>query len=102
MYATNFLQTTTNALWVCNSLAMNVYLWMNFKYYLFGSFTELSGAFFQNLLSRVISLNNIYNSMQAKQLAGDQEGIYYDLARLCRILIDFSPVETSPLDINNI
>ena len=66
MYATQYLQTITNALWVCNSLSMNVYLWMNFKYSLFGSFTDLTSAFFQNLLSRVISLNNIYNSMQAK------------------------------------
>jgi hypothetical protein len=27
----------------------------------------------------------------------DQEGIYFDLARLCRILMDFNPVENSPL-----
>lgn len=71
MYVTNFLQTTANALWICNSLSMNVYLWMNFKYTLFGSFTDLTSGFFNNLLSRVISLNNIYSSMQAKQLAGD-------------------------------
>jgi hypothetical protein len=25
----------------------------------------------------------------------DTEGIYFDLARLCRILIDFNPVEAS-------
>lgn len=71
---------------------------MNFKYSLFaGGFTDVATAFFQNLLSRVISINNIYNAIQAKQLIGDTEGIYYDLARLVRILMDFSPVEASPL-----
>ena len=32
MYATKFLQTGANGLWVCNGFAMNVYKWMNFKY----------------------------------------------------------------------
>ena len=58
-----------------------------------GGFTDFATAFFQNLLSKVISINNIYNAIQAKQLIGDNEGIYFDLARLVRILMDFSPVE---------
>ena len=67
---------------------------MNFKYLQFnGGFTDVATAFFQNLLSKVISINNIYNAIQAKQLVGDNEGIYFDLARLVRILMDFSPVE---------
>lgn len=72
---------------------------MNFKYLQFnGGFTDVATAFFQNLLSKVISINNIYNAIQAKQLIGDNEGIYYDLARLVRILMDFSPVEASGYD----
>ena len=41
--------------------------------------------------------SNIYNAITAKQLIGDNEGIYFDLARLVRILMDFSPVEASSL-----
>jgi hypothetical protein len=73
---------------------MNVYKWVNHKYLQFNSgFTDLATAFFQNLLAKVISINNIYNSITNKQQQGDSEGIYYDLARLVRILMDFNPIE---------
>jgi hypothetical protein len=96
VYSTRLIQNATNHLWVCNSAVKNVYKWMNFKYLQFnGGFTDVATAFFQNLLSKVISINNIYNAIQAKQLVGDNEGIYFDLARLVRILMDFSPVEAA-------
>lgn len=72
-----------------------MYMWVNFKYLQFnGDFTSFFTGFFQNLLSKVISINNIYNDVVAQQQAGNTLVIYYDLARLVRLLMDFSPVET--------
>jgi hypothetical protein len=64
-------------------------LWVNYKYSLFPDFVSFATGFFQNLLAKVVSINNIYNSILAKQANGDMDGIYYDLARLMRILMDF-------------
>lgn len=46
MYFTGLLRTAANYLWTCNNFAMNVYKWMNYKYTLFGNFTDLATAFF--------------------------------------------------------
>jgi hypothetical protein len=97
VYSTRLLQNATNHLWVCNNMAKNVYTWGAKKASLFSSFTTMATSFFQNLLSKVISINNIYNSIQSKQQSGDTTGVYYDLARLVRILMDFYPVEDSAL-----
>jgi hypothetical protein len=97
VYSTRLVQNATNHLWVCNSMAKNVYTWGYKKASLFTDFTTMATAFFQNLLSKVISINNIYNSIQSKQQSGDTTGVYYDLARLVRILMDFYPVEDSAL-----
>ena len=48
-------------------------------------------------MSKVISINNIYNSVIANQQALNDTGIAYDVARLFRILLDFQPIEYSPL-----
>lgn len=45
----------------------------------------------------MVSINNIYNSILAKDANGDIDGIYYDLARLVRILMDFQPIEQASL-----
>lgn len=97
VYSTRLVQNATNHLWVCNSMVKNMYKWGTKKASLFTDFTSMATAFFQNLLSKVISINNIYNSIQAKQQSGDTAGIYFDLARLVRILIDFYPVEDASL-----
>lgn len=97
VYTTRLVQNATNHLWVCNSMASNVYTWGYKKASLFSDFTTMATAFFQNLLSKVISINNIYNSIQSKQQSGDTIGVYFDLARLVRILMDFYPVEDSAL-----
>lgn len=97
VYSTRLVQNATNHLWVCNSMVKNMYAWGVKKASLFTDFTTLATAFFQNLLSKVISINNIYNAIQSKQQSGDTAGIYFDLARLVRILIDFYPVEDASL-----
>lgn len=89
VYSTRLIQNATNHLWVCNSLGSNVYKFGAGKAALFSDFTTMATAFFQNLLSKIISINNIYNSIQSKQQSGDTSGIYFDLARLVRILMDF-------------
>jgi hypothetical protein len=73
----------------------NLYAWASARIALFqGGFTEIATAFFQNLLSKVISINSIYNSITASQQAGNTYNQYFDIARLCRILLDFQPIET--------
>ena len=81
--------------WVCNNFLQNVYLWVNYKIYQFGTPLSFATGFFQNLLSKVISINNIYNSITTNQQDGNLNGVYYDLGRLTRVLINFDPVETA-------
>ena len=77
-------------------------MWVNFKILQFDGPLNYAPAFFQNLLSKVISINNIYNSIMSKQQNGDSAGIYFDLARLTRILIDFNPIESSPFSMEEL
>jgi hypothetical protein len=89
VYSTRLIQILANDAWICNSMVTNMVLWVNYKYSLFPDFVSFATGFFQNLLAKVVSINNIYNSILAKQANGDMDGIYYDLARLMRILMDF-------------
>ena len=73
-------------------------MWINYKIYDFGTILNFATAFFQNLLSKVISINNIYNYITTNQKNGNQVGVYYDLGRLTRIFIDFEPVEVFSLN----
>ena len=66
----------------------------------FGGFTGFITSFFSNLLSKVISINNIYTSVTQNQESGNLTGVYYDVARLTRILLDFEPIETSSFSLD--
>jgi hypothetical protein len=46
-------------------------------------------------LANVISITNIYGSVQTHVDDLNTSGVYYDVARLIRILIDFDPIEYS-------
>jgi hypothetical protein len=46
------------------------------------------------LLSKIVSINNIYNSIQTNENNGNIGAVYYDFGRLTRIMIDFDPIET--------
>jgi hypothetical protein len=67
-------------------------MWVNHKMFLFGGILDLATAFFQNMLGNVITINNLYVSITNDQKAGNLPLLYYDLARLLRIIIDFQPV----------
>ena len=47
----------------------------------------------QNVLAQVISVFNLYKSMEADIEAGNVTGVHYDAARLVRMAIIFEPIE---------
>ena len=55
------------------------------------------GTFFlsmlQNFLAKVISLTNMYFSIEDNVLSGNTTGLHYDIARTVRIVIIFDPIE---------
>lgn len=50
-------------------------------------------SFLQNMLANVISVNNIYNSIENNLEINNDTGVHYDLARLARVLTIFDPIE---------
>lgn len=47
----------------------------------------------QNMLANVISISNIYTSIDHNIQIVNDTGVHYDLARLTRILVIFDPIE---------
>jgi hypothetical protein len=64
-------------------------MWGNYKLYQFDGVVGLTSAFFANVLGSSVSITKLYEYIVAKQKAGDSAGVYYGLARLVRVLIDF-------------
>ena len=56
----------------------------------------------QNLLARIISMTNLYKSIDANKAVGNTTGLHYDSARLVRILIIFDPVEPVDEDLDRV
>lgn len=83
-------------MWVCNSFLKSTYTYFNFRiFYQYSGPLDFFEAFLQNTLSNVLNFNNIYQSIVNKQARGDMAGVWFDLARLIRITIDFKPVEAA-------
>ena len=61
---TNITKVASNHLWVCNDMAKNFIVYSTKKQEAFGGFTNFLTGFFSNLLAKVISINNIYTSIQ--------------------------------------
>jgi len=87
----------TEHLWYCNSA------WQQMNKFWFNRMSEYGnnvGTFFlsmlQNLLAKVISLTNLYFSIEANLASGNLTGVHYDIARIVRVLIIFDPIE--PID----
>ena len=78
-------------------MVKNFIVYSNKKSVAFGGTTNFMTAFFSNLLSKVISINNIYTSIQNNQKNNNNTGLYYDMGRMIRILIDFEPIEEGAL-----
>lgn len=49
-------------------------------------------SFFNGLLNNIISYTNIIQDIQTVQAAGNTTGLYYQIARLIRITLDFEPI----------
>ncbi len=80
-------------MWICNDAlqTMSFYWAEHFKAFDSGGHFFLS--MLQNFLGSVISLTNIYFSMEENVKTGNNIGVQYDTARIFRILIFFEPVE---------
>jgi len=90
-------------LWYCNSaLTSSSRYWEN----RIGEYNGDVGLFFlsmlQNLLARVISMTNLYKSIDANKAVGNSTGVHYDTARLIRILLIFEPVEPIDEDLDRV
>jgi hypothetical protein len=87
------IQNFTEHVWFCNSA------WQQASRYWYNTVMEYTdvGTFFlsmlQNLLAKVISLTNMYFSIEANVRNGNVTGLHYDIARTVRIVIIFDPIE---------
>ena len=87
-------------LWFCNNA------WNSSSYYWAERIKAYEGVghFFlsmlQNFLGEVISLTNIYISIESNMAENNPYGVHYDSARLMRAMIVFDPVELVDRDIN--
>jgi hypothetical protein len=84
----------TEHLWYCNSA------WQQMNKFWYNRVMEYNGdvgAFFlsmlQNILAKVISLTNLYFSIEGHVASGNLTGIHYDIARIVRVVIIFDPIE---------
>ena len=82
-------------MWFCNSA------WNGSNYFFYErgqayeSFGHLLLSILQNFLGEVISLSNIYLSIEENMALGNIYGVHYDSARILRSLTIFEPVELS-------
>lgn len=47
----------------------------------------------QNILANIISITNIYQSIDINVANANDTGVHYDMARLTRIMTIFDPIE---------
>lgn len=90
---TAITKVASNHLWVCNNGAQNFMDYVHRKQVAFNGFTNFMTGFFQNLLAKVISINNIYTAVQNDNAINNVTGLYYDIGRMTRTLLDFEPIE---------
>ena len=81
-------------LWYCNSALTTASRYWDHRLAEYnGDVTLFFLSLLQNLLARVISMTNLYKSIDANAATGNKTGVHYDSARLVRILVIFEPVE---------
>ena len=56
----------------------NIYKYAIFKVDVFGSFLNFSYSFLQNILGKILSINNIYFSLVAANARGDDVYMWFD------------------------
>jgi len=92
--STLWLQDVALGLYTCNDMTKNAYekvvdTQKEFSY----SWTMLTYGFLQNVLAQIISITNIYRSLEAAITKNDYDIQFYNIGRVIRILSDFDPIE---------
>ena len=86
--------------WYCNSALISASNYWKENYEQYDVYSNPFGMFLlsglQNMLANVISITNIYQSIDRNVALANETGIQYDLARLTRVLVIFPPIE--PVD----
>ena len=90
-------------LWYCNSaLTTSSRYWHNRMAEYNGNVSSFFLSLLSNLLARVISMTNLYKSIDQNTDLGNRTGVMYDSARLIRILVIFEPVEPVDEDLDRV
>ena len=91
------MKNFTEHVWFCNSA------WQQMNKYWYGVIEEYDGnvgnfflSMLQNILAKVISLTNLYFSIEDNLTSGNVTGLHYDIARIIRVVLIFDPIE--PID----
>ena len=88
-------------MWYCNSVVQTASFYWNERLKEFTSFGHFLLSMLQNFLGNVISLSNIYLSIEENLVLNNTYAMHYDIARVVRILTIFPPVELKdPEDFN--
>ena len=94
---TSLIQNASVTGWYCNNMLQSASQYWVDDYERYKEFQNPTGMFFlsflQNMLANVISINNIYNSIDNNLEINNDTGVHYDLARLGRVLTIFDPIE---------
>ena len=92
------LRNFSSHMWYCNSVMKTASFYWNERLKEFNSFGHFFLSMLQNFLGNVISLSNIYQSIE-ENLANDAlYAMHYDIARIVRLLTIFDPVELKDPD----
>ena len=74
-------------------MSKNIYIFVRHQVDLHGSWLNVTYAWIQNVISRMLSINNIYESMAAATHLDQEVVLWFDAGRLFRILAIFPPIE---------
>jgi hypothetical protein len=74
-------------------MTKNAYVYATFRINLFGDWLSFSYSFLQNVLAKILSINNIYSSLKLGYELQQWDYIYFDFGRLLRVLTVFDPIE---------
>ena len=87
------VRNVSSHLWYCNSAYTGMNRYFYNRYFEFTGFGHVFLSMLQNFLGNVISLSNLYLSIEENMALNNTYGVHYDSARLIRILVIFDPIE---------
>lgn len=97
--STLFLHEVSDSLYTCNDMLKNMHGYLAQRINLFQySLLIWSYSFLQNVLAKILSVNNIYRSLMVAVNNDIEVIIYFDTARIIRTLFDFDPIEVENPD----